>query len=527
MPELEKKDRPDYRCQAYQRMQPGWSVVRDISGTALTLRQKGQDYLPQFPAEHKKIYDARLKTATLFNAYKRTVQALVGMVFKKNPLLGSDVPVQVRGRAEELDGDTGSVIQKRVEGHIENIDLAGTHFDVFCREVFEDAFEGHAFVLVDMQKPLAPGATLEDELKAGMRPYWVKYRACQAVNFRAVTINGQTEIGQITFEEVTTNSSGAFGETEVKRYRTFALVEYSDLETRAISNRVDWTLRELRKNDKGEEYFTDLDGGIVKGFSRIPVAVIYGRKLGFLESQPPLLDLALLNISYYQKKSDRDRNLHLCGSPTPLFIGVPDDWEMAIVGSGFGLKLPGGSTGEYMEPHGVALEESGKDLQELRSEMAAMGLSTLESSSQAAATATETVIDFSQESCELETIARSAQDGFELCLQFHSRYLGLASGGSLTLGSHLKSLRLSHTQVQAFSTMASATPPQISLRLLWDILQRGDMLPEDFNADVEEKRIKDQLAKFEAAPLPAPPVDMAGVKQPPQPATQPGGSQSA
>jgi Domain of unknown function (DUF4055) len=511
MPPIPKQDRPDYPCQAYQRMAPGWTVVRDISGTALTLRAKGRDYLPQFPAEHDKIYESRLKTATLFNAYKRTVQALVGMVFKKNPVLGADVPMQISGRAEEIDGDTGKVVQERVEGHVENIDLAGTHFDVFCREVFEDAFEGHAFVLVDMQKPLAPGATLEDEQKAGMRPYWVKYRASQALNFRAVTINGRKEIGQITFEELTTTDAGEFGEAPVKRYRTFRLAEYLDEEGRP-AHQVEWKLRELRRAENGEESFPEIDGGTIKSFDRIPVAVIYGRRVDFLESQPPLLDLALLNISYYQKKSDRDRNLHLCGSPTPLFSGVPDDWDMLVTGAGFGIKLPTGATGTYLEPQGVALEESGKDLQELRSEMAAIGLSTLEGGPQAKATATEKVIDFSQESCELETIARSAQDGFELCLQFHARYIGLASGGSLTLGSHLKALRLSQAQVQAFSNMAAASPPQISLRLLWDILERADMLPEDFDPAVEEERIKNQVAELglPAGPPPAGGADTSG-----------------
>ncbi len=487
---IEQKDRPDNRNRAYQAMQAGWQIVRDVAGGALTLRAKGRDYLPQFPAEHEKKYEIRRKTATLFNCFGRTVQGLVGMIFKKNPVLSADVPEVIRGRAEETD-EAGAVMRPRAEGHWENIDLAGTHGDVFCREVVEDALtEGHAFVLVDMQKALGRGATLEDEIKAGLRPYWVKYKACQAVNFRAVKINGQLAIGQITFEEETCEPDGAFGEKEVKRYRTFTLEEYADVVTRAAGYRVRFELKRKTQADNGEEIFAVDDEGYISGFDRIPVAVVYGRKVGFLQSQPPLLDLALLNVSYYQKKSDRDNNLHLCGSPTPVFSGVPDDWNLLVTGSGFGIKLPTGATGAYMEPEGVALEESRKDLEELRGEMAALGLSALEGGPQVKATATETIIDFTQESSEIETVARSAQDGFELCLQFHAKYLNLPSGGSISLGSHLKALRLTQAQVQAYSNMAAAS--QLSLLTLWEILERGDALPDTFNAVTEQQRLKEQ-----------------------------------
>ena len=249
--------------------------------------------------------------------------------------------------------------------------------------------------------------------------------------------------------------------------------------------------RKVRDEQTGEEMFVVDDEGYIKGFDKIPVAVVYGRRTGFLQSQPPLLDLALLNVSYFQKKSDRDNNLHLCGSPTPVFSGVPDDWNVVVTGSGFGIKLPQGATAAYLEPEGVALEESREDLKELRGEMAALGLSMLEGAPTVEVTATESVLDFSQESSELEDICRSEADGFELCLGFHAQYLGQKSGGSIIIGAHLKSMRLTQAMIQTLSTMASAN--QLSLLTLWDIMERADALPDTFNAKTEEERIKKQM----------------------------------
>jgi hypothetical protein len=43
-------------------------------------------------------YNYRLARAIFFNAVERTLHGLVGMVFRKEPKLGDDVPEAIRGR---------------------------------------------------------------------------------------------------------------------------------------------------------------------------------------------------------------------------------------------------------------------------------------------------------------------------------------------------------------------------------------------------------------------------------------------
>ena len=79
---------------------------------------------------------------------------------------------------------------------------------------------------------------------------------------------------------------------------------------------------------------------------------------------------------------------------------------------------------KYVEPKGKSLEVARNDLQDVRAEMASLGLSILSSQPEAQQTATQTVIDFSQESSQLETIVRSGRDAIESCLGFHAAYIG-------------------------------------------------------------------------------------------------------
>jgi hypothetical protein len=463
-------DKPNYKCAAYHAMSEPWRIVGDVKAGTLHIRKQAKRYLPKFPAEHKDDYEDRLATATLFNAYNRTVNGLVGMVFKKNPILSKDVP-------------------QRIREHAENIDLAGTHLDVFCRQVLEDAFEGHSFILVDMQQALAPGATLADEQNAGRRPYWIRYRACQAFNFMPIEIKGRVEIGQITFEEEISERAGRYGAKAVKQYRTFWLEEFTEDGSGEKKHRVLWELKKLRQEQGQERTFEDAGSGVVKGFDRIPVAVVYGKRTGFLQSQPVLLDLALINIKYYQKRSDYDSSLHKAGFPIPVFIGRDTKNKTLAVGSGFGIDIPMNGDAKYMEPMGNSLEEARNDLKDLREEMASLGLSVVAARPDGgeSRTATETVIDFAQESSELETMARSEADAVEQCLQFHARYMGEKSGGSVELGAHLRRLALTAQQVQAYSQMVAET--QLTIETLWSILKRGDALPEDFDPVTEKRNL--------------------------------------
>src|SRR5262245_51800978 len=139
-------------------MSHDWVVMADTVAGTRRLREKRDAYLPMEPAEDPKHYSYRLQRATFFNAVDRTLNGLTGMVFRNEPKLSENVPEIIRGR----EAAAGS--QTRTEGEWENIDNAGTHGSVFCKELFKAAVrDGHAAILVDMPPPMAPGSTRRSE----------------------------------------------------------------------------------------------------------------------------------------------------------------------------------------------------------------------------------------------------------------------------------------------------------------------------------------------------------------------------
>jgi hypothetical protein len=424
MPTEDQVNKPDYKNAAFKRMAAALQVVRDVAGGTARMRECGETYLPREPGEKDQEYKARLARSVFFNAYRKTREALVGMVFRENPKIGEDV-------------------SEIVKQQLENVDLAGTHLDVFAKELFTDAFEGHSFILVDMDAALPTGSTLADEKAAGRRPYWVKYKKDQALNWTGDRINGETVLTQITFEECSTEPSGRFGEDEVTKYRVFWLPIIDDGKNAdgnqvrpASYGLVQWELwKKIQVNGKDDVI---LENAGTTSLTRIPVSVVYGRKIRFLESEPPLLDLAYLNIDHWQQYSDYRTQLNRL-VPILVRVGVPVEQQTDLkTGPGCLVDMPKDCELTYVSHDGEALDATHTGIVDAEQRMAMAGLSILTQRADSNITATEKKMDQSERTSELSTMARSLKDCLERSLGFHAQYLNLADkngdGGSIELG---------------------------------------------------------------------------------------------
>src|ERR1041385_6756515 len=202
----EQKNTPDFENAAYTAMCAGWTLWSDVLGGQDAIKKKGETYLPKEPAEDDEDYKRRLARSIFFEDPRDCTINLSGIVFRKSPTLGEDVPDLLK----EL---------------YENIDNAGTHGDALLQRLFEDGFFGHSFLVVERPQQDPNVKTAADEIAAGNRSYWCLRQAKDAVNFRPLIMRGKTEIGQISFKECTKEPDGRFGEKEVTRYRVYLLDE--------------------------------------------------------------------------------------------------------------------------------------------------------------------------------------------------------------------------------------------------------------------------------------------------------------
>jgi hypothetical protein len=376
-------------------------------------------------------YQVRLSRSLLFNTFIKVREGLIGMALKRNPELEPDVPTQLKA-------------------HVEDIDLAGNHLDVFAKELFRDVInDGHAHVLVDMQKPatrsitsLSPTPTALDDQVSGRRPYWTKYRKDEAINWKSARINGEKVLTQVTLIESATEDDGEFGEKEVTRYRVLRLIVISPKtdDAPAIYGPMEWTLYE--EIEKGKDPVKK-DGGST-ALSRIPLVTIYSRRKAFMESDPPLLDLAYLNIGHWQQWSDLNCQLRMLVPILHIKGEILNNPEATAEGAHKPkLKLGPGTVVQTDKDGDVkyeAADPSATDalrqaLTDLEQRMSAVGLSIIAAKQDKEVTLGEKQMDQDERMSELATWLRALKDGIEALFKIHAvDYLGLPTGGSIILG---------------------------------------------------------------------------------------------
>ena len=246
---------------------------------------------------------------------------------------------------------------------------------------------------------------------------------------------------------------------------------------------------EVEETIEGSDDLKNVSGpDVVTNQTEIPFSVFYSRRTGYLQSRPPLLDVAYTNIAHYQTLADHRYCLHISNVLTPVISGVDANAEI-VFGPNVGIKItdPAGKA-TYLEPRGNAFETNIKQLQEFKADMATGGLSMLQRERRAAETATANRQDSNVERSQLAAAARSLQDCLGSALQFHANFMRLKSGGgSVSINREFEDQSLTSAEVDQFSNLVLRG--QWSLETLWAKLQEGGINPADFEPEVERDRI--------------------------------------
>lgn len=406
-----RQDQPDYPSAAYLKMKPRIELVSDVYAGTLRLRELGKKYLPKFPLESEESYNDRLSAACLMNQYARTVDAMVGLV------VGEGVKVKN--------------FPKEFETHLLNIDNAGTSFEVFARDTLRDAFDGHTVVLVDMAQPdteIRNHAELQTK-RSQVRPYWRRYKAEDILSWRSILIDGELVLKQIVFKECTGEPVGDYGEKQVVRYRRWYLRQ-EEITAGVFEWRAAWqvwvkteeTETVKGKKKKTEKFRLEKENEKPLPLTRIPIFSVYGNKVGFLESSPPLVDLALKNIEHFQLDSNYKKGLSIAGIAVPVFKLKGGDSEgeaQKAFGWDKGMELGPEDDFSFAEASGAALPNHVTALDTVKNEMSVLGLSLIAQRADTNITATERLLDSVQQSNQLMAIQADLLRGLRQGLVFH------------------------------------------------------------------------------------------------------------
>ena len=363
-----------------------------LAGT-VAMREAGEAYLPKEPAEEPANYVNRLSRTTLFNAFKKTQGVLAGKVFNKG----------VRYKVD---------LTPPFDEWLEDIDLEGNDISQFSYEFFKQGLaDGVSYILVDLPRPVARNdnqpLSVADENEQNIRPYWVEVSAASLLGWKSKNINGVQTLTQIRIWETINEAdpTDEFAEVIVAQIRVIDLGR----------------VRLYRKN-KEEEWIVHDEWTTT--FNFIPLVPFYSGKVGFLWGRSPLLDLAHLNVSHWQKSSDLSNILHLIQVPILMATGLPEDTPLKV-GPNTLVKFEDveGKLA-YVEPTGNGTQLGMKSLEQIEDQMAVQGASMLVDKP-GNQTATQKAINEGGSNSDLGAIAKNLEDAINTALAYMLRIMGL------------------------------------------------------------------------------------------------------
>lgn len=419
---------------AWYAQEPHWILIEDLLQGTYQMRRRHRRYLPQEPRELDESYDNRLARSVCPPYYQRLERMLAGMLTRK--------PVRL--------DDTADVIREQLF----DVDMLGNDLNVWTYETARKMIRyGHIGVLVD-----APA-------DGNGRPYWVSYTPREILGWRSEQKEGQQVLTQLRLMEYVNVPDGDYGEKVVEQIRVLTPGEF------VIH----------QKQDNGQ--FEVINEGRTS-LSEIPFSVAYSGRVGYMESRPPLEDIAELNLKAYQIQSDLDNQLHISAVPMLAFYGFPSAAEEVSAGPGEAIAFPAEGRAEYIEPAGRSFDYQFRRLEQLALQINELGLSAVLGQKLSAETAEAKRIDRSQGDSTMMVIAQNMQDMIDNCLQFHAQYLGnTVSPGSCLVNRDFLGSRLDPQDIN--SLLQLYTAGTITQETLLQNLADGEVLGDDFNVDEE------------------------------------------
>lgn len=379
-------------------MRKKWELPDALMQGTQALRDKAKVYLPQHVGETEDQYKLRTNRAVLRNYFKRTVNTFVGKVFITEPVITAN---------------------EQIMAMLENADLTGRHFHVFCREVFQEAVvKGLTFVLVDY--PTAPeNATLADEKALNLRPYLVHIKPEQILGWKTSIIGGVQTLTQIRILETVYESCEdlhSYSEKVVQRIRVFE----RDLATNTILQKI-W---EKNIGENRAEEWVLVSEVPYNGISEIPFAVFYTNRKDFFVGEPALEDLAWMNLEYFQIRSDQRTALSVASFPILTAVGVDlDSDKIEFAPNKMLASRNPDAKFAYLESQGAHLAAGRAELDDLENAMRAFA-SQFELANKST-TATGRAIDAAESSASLKSWAMAFGDFAEEILRFMYLWAGV------------------------------------------------------------------------------------------------------
>lgn len=464
-------DSPAFKSATWNELNDAWEVVQDLWQNPLKIRRLGKKYLDKFNQEPEDKFTFRVKQSVFENDFKLAIETMAGMVFRNNP-----APQDLVTELDQI---------------ITDVDLRGNSFWAFCVSAFAKFLrDGNGYIMIDspplsdeMQAKIANGVSITKQDRKNDRPWWVFYEANQLINHRIERIDNEEKFVQATFIEKMMKPAGKFGESEVIYHKV------------CTPGKID-----IYRVDDKEELI--LDKSIATNLDFVPII-----PLSEIGTEPFLLELAMLCVQMYNKKSDLDNITHLVC--TPLLLQTFDSEQDAkaakalhTASPGVGRKVWGEHADmKYVEVSGSGLDFARQRVKDGEDKIAVVGAGMVAPSDVIQTrTATEVADTAGQRQSKLSFLAHIFANSLEKLLYMTAEYINEIQGKNtinlneaeaktrLKLKIDFGRLTFSLEQMRFFSDLVDRGVLTKETYLKW--LSGQVDFPEGFDLDEELEALK-------------------------------------
>lgn len=452
----------------YVTYSPKWDKCDDVIAGEDAVHAAGVKYLRKRDGQSNDDYKSYVEAATFYNATARTIDGLVGMLFRKEPTV---------------------ILPASLDAIKADITLTNCDLNEFAENVSREVLStGRIGVLVEYPSVNMQGMTEAQASALNLRPYATTYDADDILNWKVQRINNVMQPVMIALEEEVTNWADEFSSSEKEQIRALLLIDSIYLQ------------RIYQKNDKKE--WVQIGDDIVplmngKPLNYIPF-VFFGANSNTAEvSMPPLYDLVTLNISHYRTTASLERGCDFTGAPTAVVSG----YQAATNAAGVTEKLSIGSSTAWIFPDPNAkasyLEFTGQGLGALENRlkvkedgMAALGARML-AAEKAGVEAKGTVkLRHSGENAVLSSIANLVSAGLTRVLSIMAQWSGVSGEVKIEINKDFTDNGLTAQELTAL--VASYQAGTMSFDTLYWNMQQGEVAKSDRTAEQEQDLISSQ-----------------------------------
>jgi hypothetical protein len=449
----------------YDCFSPKWVRIRDVCAGSDEVKARRTQYLPQPSGLDDADYLDYITRAEFFPAATRTVDGLLGAIFRKDPFV--EVPA---GQDDLLD----------------HLTIQGSDFTTFSKSVGQEVLTlGRYGVLVDVID--------DDNL-----PFAAGYTAENIINWQIAHIEREPVLTMVVLREFrqAPKADDPFVIETRRRWRVLQLGILDD-QSPDITPVYIQTLFEEVKNEKGGDQIVQI-GQVVplrrgEPLNKIPFIFFGPTNLTPDIEKPPILDLVDTNLSHYRTSAELEEGAFFTGQPMYVISGRGIGEEtpgVFKVGSRSALRLDEGGSAKVLTVSGEGMGILIKLMESKEQHMAILGARILEDQKAGVEAAATMAMRHRGENSLLGCLADTIGRGMSRVLEIMIWWNGVDDPDVTSeFNKDFTSLKLTGAEiVQLVSAFQSgAVGPEVFFKALKD----GERIPDgwtmdDWLADIEK-----------------------------------------